>query len=75
MLLSCAVAADFRVRYAEREQPVRPVAQRDGDLGRRGAGLLRLDEDDVRAVLESAPQFVMGERTHSCDVRDRDVTV
>ena len=44
VLRSRAVAAELLIRHAEREQPVRPVAQRDGDLRRRGAGLVRLDE-------------------------------
>ena len=75
VLRSRAVVAELRVRDAEREQPVRPVAERDGDLGRRGAGEVRLDEDDVRPVPERVAQLVVRERAHGRDVRDRDVAV
>src|SRR4029077_14775805 len=74
VLRSCAVVAELRVRHAEGEQPVRPVAQREGDLGRRGACKVRLDEDDVRSGAERFTELVVWERAHGRDVRHRHVT-
>ena len=48
MIRAGAVAADLVVGDAESEQAVGAVRERRRDLGGRGAGEIRLDEDDVR---------------------------
>ena len=57
-----AVATKLFVGDAEGEQPVRAVHERRGDFGRRGAGQVRLDEDDVlsRAAQRAARQASKG---------------
>src|SRR6059036_2579482 len=74
MLRRLAVVTELRVRHAEGEQAVRAIFQRARDLGRRGAGEIRLDEDDVGASERSA-ELLGRERTDRGEVADGHVEI